>query len=202
MKTMDRIGRHAAALVIAGSLCVLGCATTAAGSPQVGPGATLPAGTKDVPPPPAPPPAPPPSKDPIQPGMRVDPIPPPGPPVLADPAAAERLRDRWGVEIVAIRPTAAGTMIDFRYRVTDPAKARPLMDRTLKATLIIDATGEELGVPIPPKVGPMRQTVRYGDATAGRVYFMFFANPGRRVVPGEKVSIVIGEFRAEHLIVQ
>ena len=184
---MDRIGRHAAALAMAGILSVVGCATTS------GTGSATLAPVPSAPDQPAP-----------QPNTMVlpAPIPLPGPPVLADPSIAVELKERWGVEIVGVRPTAAGTMLDFRYRVIDPGKALPLLDRTKKATLVIESTGEELVVPVPPKVGPMRQTVRYEEALPGRVYFIFFANPGRRVVAGDKVSIVIGDFRAEHLIVQ
>jgi hypothetical protein len=31
---------------------------------------------------------------------------------------------------------------------------------------------------------------------------MFFANPGRAVRAGDRVTVVIGDFRAEHLIVE
>ena len=190
---MNRIGRQAVALALAWSLCVLSCVTASGpGNPNTdpGPGSSIPK------------PAQHPNGGSIVPGMPVDPIPLPGPPVLSDEAAAAGLRERWGIEIVGIRPTAAGTMLDFRYRVIDPDRALPLLDRTRKATLVIESSGEELAVPIPPKVGPMRQTVRYEEATSGRIYFIFFANPGRRVTAGEKVSVVIGDFRVEHLIVQ
>jgi len=102
--------------------------------------------------------------------------------------------------VVGISTSAAGYMLDFRYRVLDPEKAVPLFDRKFKPYLIDQATGAKLLVPAPPKVGPLRQTTRAPEA--GRVYFMIFANPGRMITAGNKVTVVIGEFRAEDLIVQ
>lgn len=111
-----------------------------------------------------------------------------------------KLRDKWGVEITGVRLSAAGYMIDFRCRVVDPKKALPLLKRQTKPYLIDQKTGAKLIVPTPPKVGPLRQTPL--EATAGRVYFAMFANPGRLIKAGNKVTIVIGDFRAEDLVVQ
>jgi hypothetical protein len=36
----------------------------------------------------------------------------------------------------------------------------------------------------------------------GRIYGALFANPGRFVHAGDRVTVVMGEFRAEHLVVQ
>jgi len=36
------------------------------------------------------------------------------------------LEETWGIQIMGSRQTAAGHMIDFRYRVLDPEKAGPL----------------------------------------------------------------------------
>jgi hypothetical protein len=35
-----------------------------------------------------------------------------------------------------------------------------------------------------------------------RTYFALFANPGRQIEAGDKVTVVIGDFRAEDLIVE
>ena len=36
------------------------------------------------------------------------------------------MKRKWGVEILFLRETAAGYMLEFRYKVLDPAKAAPL----------------------------------------------------------------------------
>jgi hypothetical protein len=105
-----------------------------------------------------------------------------------------------GIEVVAIRSSAQGMMLDFRYRVVDPVKALPLMDHAIKPYLIEEASGARFGIPSSPTVGPMRQTSL--RAEVGRVYWMLFGNPGRYVKPGNKVTLVFGEVRLEHLTVK
>ena len=117
-------------------------------------------------------------------------------------AAAKRpsLEERWGIQIASLRLTAAGHMIDFRYRIVDPEKAAQLVDRKVKPQLIDQSTRRALGVPTAPKVGSLRQTSV--KPLAGRTYFVLFGNPQQLVKRGGKVTIVIGEFRAENLVVE
>jgi hypothetical protein len=114
-------------------------------------------------------------------------------------AVAKELEAKWGVQIAALRISAGGNVIDFRYRVTDSDKASLLGDRKLKPTLIDKATGATLHVPSAPKTGPLRSTGQ--KLAAGRTYTALFANAGKVVKPGSKVTIVIGEFRAEDMVV-
>jgi hypothetical protein len=111
------------------------------------------------------------------------------------------IESRWGVEVVALRPSAAGRIIDFRYRVIDPAKAAPLVDRTVDAYLVDERRGVTLGVPA-GKVGPLRQTLRSGQPPAGRVLFVLFSNPGGLIQSGDRVTVVMGDFKAKDLRVQ
>jgi hypothetical protein len=112
------------------------------------------------------------------------------------------LAEQWGVEIIGVWRSAKGYMLDFRYRVLDPEKALPLLKRggNVRPYLIDQATGTQLFVPSSPKVGPLRQTTQ--EPTAGRVYYALFANPGAMVESGDKVTVVIGDFRAEDIVVQ
>lgn len=119
-------------------------------------------------------------------------------------AACAHLRNpppsAWGIEVVALRRTAGGAMLDFRYRVIDPEKARPLLDRGSKAFLIDQASGRRMGVPDTPKIGPLRQTAR--EPIAGRTYFVIFSNPGKLLGAGDRATVVIGDFRAEDIVVE
>ena len=119
-------------------------------------------------------------------------------------AVSERtsVEDKWGIRIEGLRLTANGTMLDFRYRVIDPEKATPLVRPSIKPHLIDQASGATLVVPTYPKLGPMRAVVRYGAPKADRIYFVLFANSGGFVKTGNKVTVVIGDFRAENLVVQ
>jgi hypothetical protein len=122
----------------------------------------------------------------------------------ASPAAtasdADALRERWGVEIVGIHLTAARQMVDFRYRVLDPVKAAPLLDRHNRAALIDVETGAVLSVPHAPKIGTLRQNTT--NPRAGRVAFALFANPQMGIREGSRVTVTIGDFRAENLTVR
>lgn len=108
------------------------------------------------------------------------------------------LAERWGVEVTSVRLSASDHMIDFRYRVLDADKAAPLFTRQTKPNLIHLASGKVLAVPQPAKVGALRST---RPPQAGKIYWMFFGNPGM-VKAGDKVTVVIGDFRAENLVVQ
>lgn len=108
------------------------------------------------------------------------------------------LLETWGIEIVGIRLAAQGHMVDFRYRVVDPAKAASLFARKTKPYLMDQESGKVLSVPRTAKVGPLRSS---NQPQPGKVYWMFFGNP-RVVEAGSKVTVVIGEFKAENLTVE
>jgi hypothetical protein len=104
----------------------------------------------------------------------------------------------FGITLVSLRPTAAGQMLDLRFKVIDPEKARPILDKGNKAFLTDAASGKVLPVPV-TKAGSMRQTTLKPEA--GRVYFMLFSNPGRLVKEGSRVNLVIGRFRKDGIVV-
>mgnify|MGYP001375898294 CR=1 FL=1 len=111
-----------------------------------------------------------------------------------------KARRELGIEIAGIRLSAAGYMLDLRYRVTDPEKAAPLMDRRIKPYLVDQASGGKLLVPATAKLGSLRQTPRANGGD--RTYFMLFANPGRFLRPGDKVTLVVGDAQVENLKVE
>jgi hypothetical protein len=105
----------------------------------------------------------------------------------------QALSEKWGVELVAMRSTAAGHMVDFRYRVTDAKKAAPLFKRQTKPYLIHQASGKVLAVPNTAKLGSLRNS---NTPQEGRTYWMFFGNHHQIVKKGDKVTVAIGDFRA------
>jgi hypothetical protein len=109
------------------------------------------------------------------------------------------LKRQWGVEVVFVRQSAAGYMLEFRYKVVDADKAGPLFERQTKPLLTHAESGAKLIVPTPAKTGALRNS---NPPLAGQTYWMFFANPGKLVKPGDTVSIEIGEFLVEDLIVK
>jgi hypothetical protein len=69
-------------------------------------------------------------------------------------ATAARIEDEWGVEVLGIRRTAGGYMLDFRYRVLDAEKAAPILDRRITPYLEIAESGAKLLVPQAPSSAP------------------------------------------------
>ena len=111
----------------------------------------------------------------------------------------QQLSDHWGIELVAMRSTAAGHMVDFRYRVLDAEKAAPLFKRQIKPYLIHQTSGKALAVPNTAKIGSLRNS---NTPQNGRTYWMFFGNHHRLVQKGDKVTVAIGEFRATDIEVK
>lgn len=109
-----------------------------------------------------------------------------------------RIQRNWGIDIVGVRPVSTGFMLAFRYRIVDAEKAKVLNDKRSKAYLIDEATGNTLGVPNMENLGELRQK----DAPElNRVYFIMFGNPGKLVKSGSHVSVVVGDFRVDNLVV-
>jgi hypothetical protein len=104
----------------------------------------------------------------------------------------------WGVESLSVKLVESGELVRFAWRVVDPEKARTLHDKKLEPALQDGQAGVSLVVPLMEKVGQLRQAT---TPEAGKSYWMAFSNKGRRVKRGDHVSIVIGEFRADGLVV-
>jgi hypothetical protein len=105
----------------------------------------------------------------------------------------------WGIDAITVKAVESGELIRFSYRVLDPQKARMLNDKTISAFLVAPALGIRLSIPTLEKVGQLRQS---STPEAGKSYWMAFSNSGRRVKPGTRVDVVIGNFRAEALVVE
>jgi hypothetical protein len=95
----------------------------------------------------------------------------------------------WGVDSLSVQSTESGEIIRFSYRVLDAGKAKMLNDKKNEPSLIDPQAGVRLVVP----------TL---EPEAGKVYWMAFSNKGRYVKPGHQVNVVIGNFRADGLIVR
>jgi hypothetical protein len=110
--------------------------------------------------------------------------------------AAEK---KLGIEVVALRLSEGGNVLDLRYRVVDPAKAHACLSSHARPYLQDVASGTKLGVPDMAYVGALRQTAV--EPLAGKVYFMLFWNPRRAVQVGQKIDLVVGDQTVTGLIV-
>lgn len=113
------------------------------------------------------------------------------------------LEKTWGIKLYGIRWTAAGYMLEMKFRVLEPDKAFPLLKRDIKRHVVVEKSGAVLEVPFTQKLGSLKSTVRTSNMVKKDYnYIALFANPEKHVNPGDKVTLVIGNFMAENLIVQ
>ena len=123
------------------------------------------------------------------------------PTVTAAPGAS--IPVAFGVEFVDTRLSAANHVVDLRYRVLDPDKAAPLLDRKIKPVLVNAKNGHRYYVPQPPIVGALRQTTRNQVAPQmGRTYFMLFANPDGELKTGDALALYVGDQRVGDFILK
>jgi hypothetical protein len=105
----------------------------------------------------------------------------------------------WGVDSLNAKAVESGELIKFTYRVIDPQKSKTLNDKTIQPVLYDPAIRAKLVIPSLEKVGQLRQAQ---TPEAGKTYWMAFSNPGRVVKRGDRVTVVIGDFHIEGLVVQ
>jgi hypothetical protein len=108
-------------------------------------------------------------------------------------------QDVWGVDSLTVKYTESGELIRFSWRVLDPAKAAPLHDKAAEPALFDPQAGVQLVVPQMEKIGKLRQS---STPIEGKSYWMAFSNSGRRVRPGDRVMVQIGQFHADWLVVE
>jgi hypothetical protein len=113
--------------------------------------------------------------------------------------ASQSTSSEPSIEIEAVRMTAAGHYIDLRYRVLDAERANASLGPGVKPTLIDDATGAVMAVPMTAKLGSLRQT--RGIQRPDRTYFVLFANTAG-VKAGSVVTAQMGDMRFESLTIE
>ncbi len=109
---------------------------------------------------------------------------------------AEGMAATYGIDVKLVAVSAGGGLIDFRYQVVDPDRANPIIhDSALLPKLVNEETGATL---VLTKL-PHHQGV---DLQLGGTYFFLFANASNALEPGSSVTLIIGDARMEHLVVQ
>lgn len=119
--------------------------------------------------------------------------------VSMSPRAIEHYQLIWGVENLDVKAVESGQMIRFSYTVLDPVKAAILNDKKVNPSLIDEQARVRLEIPTMEKVGQLRQS---STPEVGKSYWMVFSNKGGIVKPGDRVSVIIGRFKADGLYVR
>ena len=101
--------------------------------------------------------------------------------------------DRYGIRIMMIGVSAAGGLIDFRFKVLDAEKAVRLMrDPANMPALIVEDSGATLKAP--------EEMVHNLELNNGGVYFILYPNVQDAIKPGARVTVLFGDVRLEPII--
>jgi len=104
-----------------------------------------------------------------------------------------------GISVQSIHLTSAGYVLDMRYKVLDIEKAKAMVGRQAKPYVVVQKSGLKLAVPVSYKLGPLRQSTTHPEDN--RIYFTFFANPGRHVESGDVIRLVVGDYTTDAIVV-
>ena|SRR5882672_3740196 len=105
----------------------------------------------------------------------------------------------WGVDALQVHMLESGQLLRFSYRVVDATRAQVLTDKSAEPNLYDERAHAVLVVPVMDQIGKLRQTQ---PAENGKIYWIVFSNKGSVVRRGDRVSVVIADFRADGLIVE
>lgn len=120
-----------------------------------------------------------------------------------DPALAQtEMLEKWGIEVVGLNRTLANYMLDFQFHVVNLEKALPLFDPRVNPYVVAERSGIKLPVPAAENIGALRPTNRDHNIKAGSTYHILFANPDSHMKPGETATVIIGDFKVEHLTIR
>ena len=101
------------------------------------------------------------------------------------PATFQELEQSYGIQVELIGVTAAGGMVDFRFRVLDADKARALFANHNNLP-VLNPVGSSVNIAVPEGAG---HSMSFED---GKVYYMLFGNSGGAIRPGTPVQVIIG----------
>lgn len=111
------------------------------------------------------------------------------------------IEEKYGVRFTQIGVTADGGMVDVRYKILDPDKAMALMGgmsgmggEDASPTLLVEGANVTIEN---AEVMSMKQLPEPNS-----VQFILYANPKGIVVPGTRLTIIVGNLRLEHVVAQ
>ena len=128
-----------------------------------------------------------------------------GQPVVLDPkfrkTGADELAKVLGIEIVSLRITARGHMLDLRYRVVNPDAAKEVLRKSTKLDIrVVDQKTNHTLEITDTNLGKMR--AKSQSPKKNRIYYVLFANPGAKIKAGSEVAIRFGPVQVNDLRVE
>lgn len=109
---------------------------------------------------------------------------------------AAGLESRFGVRITRLAMTGGGGLVDLRFTVVDPAKARPLLEgHATPPRLVVEGGATTLQA---PAHGAMRNVRLQKDAAC----FLIYPNARNAIRPGVRVAVVFGDVQVDPVVVK
>lgn len=115
----------------------------------------------------------------------------------AEPSELARAEAAFGIRLEKLELSAGGYLLDVHYRVLDRGKASDLLNLRETAYLMLEKTPVRLDAVGKPSDGT--SSPPHAD-TGARV--TLFGNPGRLIKRGDRVTLVLGPFKASGLTVR
>jgi len=103
---------------------------------------------------------------------------------LPEPSALET---QYGIQIAHVGLTAAGGLVDVRFKVLDPAKARALLGNAAHAPMLI--AGDN------PPLMPPHHALKGARFAKGQVFYILYPNARNAIKPGVEVTVAMGDVR-------
>lgn len=103
--------------------------------------------------------------------------------------------DETGVRVIRVALTAGGGMLDLRYQIVDPDKAVIVHDEENPPTIVDEVTGQAIS-------RPWMDHSHDRELHHAVSYYELIMNVGGMIKRGSKVTIIIGDSRLEHVVVQ
>jgi hypothetical protein len=110
----------------------------------------------------------------------------------------DQLEAQYGVRVTLIAVTAMGGIVDFRYKLVDPAKAAALLHDPENAPVL---TAVDSGLTLSPTKMGSRHHGQMG-MKKGTAPFTFYPNVRNAVKAGTPVSVAFGKIKVEPIVAQ
>lgn len=110
----------------------------------------------------------------------------------------DQLEAQYGVRVTLIGVTAMGGIVDFRYKIVDPAKAAALLHDPENAPVL---TAVDSGLTLSPTQMGSRHHSQMG-MKKGTAPFTFYPNVRNAVKAGTPVSVAFGKIKVEPIAAQ
>jgi hypothetical protein len=101
--------------------------------------------------------------------------------------APSEMESQYGIQVAHIGLTAAGGMVDARFKVLDATKAKILLGNPANTPMLVASD-------LPPLMAP-HHALRGAKFATGQIFYILYPNSRGAVQPGVPVMVAMGDVR-------